>query len=46
MASGTPRRGRRIDDLGFEGERVCEWVGVQESIRVSDTSVRHPPDLL
>lgn len=28
MDSGTPRRGRGIDDLGFEGERVCEWVGV------------------
>ena len=26
--SGTSRRGRGIDDLGFEGERVCQWVRV------------------
>ena len=46
MTSGTPRRGRRIDDLGFEGERVRKWARVRESVRVSDASVRHPLDPL
>ena len=46
MTSGTPRGGRRIDDLGLEGERVREWAGVHESIRVRYATVHHPPVLL